>query len=309
LPYVVVGNIVRVLAIVFAGEWFGQAAGSRVHDVSGILVFLVVLGLLLGTLALLRRVGFARAEDPVVSDGVEVGWSGPRPLVIALVVVVVASLVAGVASQLGLRQQRLLAGVRLADDGLSPIELPTYIGTEWVGRHVEVSEVEHEVLPADTGYSRKNYVAVADLKRQVFVSVVLSGRDRTSIHRPELCLVGQGWTITERLRHEFSSEGTVVPMTLLHIEHAARDLQGAPTQAHAILAYFFAGGDALEPTHAGMLWRDAYDRVRHLRADRWAYVVVQTMVVNGDEGAALTRMQEVVAGVWPALRTSPIFVK
>ena len=65
----------------------------------------------------------------------------------------------------------------LAADGLNPVELPAFLGTEWIGQRVEVSAVEREILPADTGFSRKNYAYVADRKQDVFLSIVLSGRD------------------------------------------------------------------------------------------------------------------------------------
>jgi len=42
--------------------------------------------------------------------------------------------------------------------------------------------------------------------------------------------------------------------------------------------------------------------VRYLRSDRWAYVVVQTKILQGNEAEALGRMQEVLAGVWPTIR-------
>jgi hypothetical protein len=168
---------------------------------------------------------------------------------------------------------------------------------------VDVSDVERTLLPADTGYSRRNYVSLADLRRQVFVSVVLSGRDRTSIHRPELCLIGQGWSITGRGRHEFSAGSESVPVTLLTVEHAvAGAKQGG---VRSLLAYWFVGSEAVEPTHFGMMAREASDRLRHLRADRWAYVVVQTVIIGGDETGALARMQEVLAGVWPEIRSKP----
>ncbi|MCA0367465.1 MAG: hypothetical protein LCH57_05305, partial [Proteobacteria bacterium] len=72
------------------------------------------------------------------------------------------------------------AGVRLAADGLNPVELPAFLGTEWIGQRVEVSPVEREILPPDTGYSRRWYANLADRRRDVFLSIVLSGRDRTS---------------------------------------------------------------------------------------------------------------------------------
>jgi EpsI family protein len=227
--------------------------------------------------------------------------------VVLAVTVVAAFGVCLAAARLDARPPQSLAGVRLQADGVSPAQLPEFVGTEWVGRSVAVTEVERTVLPADTGYARRNYVSIGDTGRQVFVSVVLSGRDRTSIHRPELCLVGQGWTIAGRLRHEFLAGGEVLPVTLLRVEHAVVDPRtGGAGAVRSLLAYWFVGGDALEPTHAGMQLRDAYDRLRYLRADRWAYVVVQTGVLHGDEAEALARLQEVLGGVWPVIRSGRV---
>jgi EpsI family protein len=194
-------------------------------------------------------------------------------------------------------------GVRLTEDGRNPAELPSFIGTEWIGRRVDVTAMEQEILPADTGYSRKNYVSLASVDRQVFVSIVLSGRDRTSIHRPELCLVGQGWTIAARSSYEFTVGGSTVPATLLRVEHAGVDVQGRPVKLVAFFAYWFVGGSSLEPTHQGMLWRDVRNRLTHFQSDRWAYVVVQSVLTTGGEQAAFARMQEIVAGTWPVIRT------
>jgi EpsI family protein len=303
LPYVVLGNIARVLSVVLVGEWFGQAAGERAHDWSGVLVFLAVLGLLLATVPLLRRFGFKPADTVDETKPEAVPPSRVQPWLVAVGVVIAATAVCLAAMRLDARPPRSMPGVRLQPDGVSPAEPPAFIGAEWVGQSVAVTEVEHAVLPADTGFSRRNYVSISDRGRQVFVSVVLSGRDRTSIHRPELCLVGQGWTIISRFRHEFPLDGETVPATVLRIEHAPVDLRAGPGPVHSLFAYWFVGGEALEPTHIGMQLRDTFDRVRHLRADRWAYVVVQTAVVQGDEVAALARMQEIMTGVWPSIRS------
>jgi exosortase len=311
LPYVVIGNIVRVLAIVVVGEKYGQTAGGRVHEASGVVVFLVVLGLLLATVALLRRVGFKPVEQSRVhateAEAPVVGASlFSRPWVVAATVVGVAGVVCLAAWRLDARQVGSVAGVRLTADGASPVDLPDFVGTGWMGRPIAVTEVEREVLPGDTGYSRKNYVSLSNVEKQVFVSVVLSGRDRTSIHRPELCLVGQGWTIAGRFRHEFQAGGEAVPATVLRVEHAAVDAQGRRVQVNALFAYWFVGGEAVVPTLPAMQWRDACDRLRHFRANRWAYVVVQSAVRAGDEPAALASMQEIVAGAWPEIRGEPV---
>jgi len=47
--------------------------------------------------------------------------------------------------------------------------------------------------------------------------------------------------------------------------------------------------------------RGAWDRLRHGRADRWAYVLAQTDAADGDE-AALARLQAVLDGTLPAFQ-------
>jgi EpsI family protein len=190
------------------------------------------------------------------------------------------------------------SGVRLSADGVNPVELPAFLGTEWIGRRTEITAVEREVLPADTGFARRNYVNVQSAQA-VFFSVVLSGRDRTSIHRPELCLIGQGWSIRDRSRRALrwaGGSGAVVPATVLRTEQAMREGRTMP----ALTAYWFVSSEGAVATHWERLLRDAWSRVRHGRADRWAYVLMQTDGTEGD-AAALARMEAVLAGVWPAV--------
>ena len=201
-------------------------------------------------------------------------------------------------------------GVVLAADGQNPVELPAFLGTEWIGRRAEVTAVERELLPPDTGFARKNYVAVADPTKQVFLSVVLSGRDRTSIHRPEICLVGQGWTITGVKRAAFrggagagarAGEGPgTFPATVLGVRREVTTASGRAVVPH-VVAYWFVGGDAVVATHGRRMALDAWNRVAHARADRWAYVLMQTDAADGEE-AALARMQAVLDGTLPAFQ-------
>ncbi len=55
-------------------------------------------------------------------------------------------------------------------------------------------------------------------------------------------------------------------------------------------------------THGQRLARDAWNRVAHARADRWAYGLVQTDASDG-ETAALARMQAVLEGALPSVQT------
>jgi len=198
-------------------------------------------------------------------------------------------------------------GVLLQAGGQDPVELPSFLAGGWMGRDVPVSATELSVLPPDTGYSRKHYVWMHDPACQVFVSIVLSGRDRTSIHRPELCLLGQGWTIEGRFGHGFAFPGPgrrIVPATVLRVRREVPGTRGGRTAVPSLMAYWFVGHDRVVASHWSRMWWSAVDRLRRLQSSRWAYVVVQTTALDG-ETAALARLQTVLDQTLPAFEMPP----
>ncbi len=318
LPYAFVGNVARILAIIVAAEWQGQRAGAFVHEWFGPVVFVIVLGLVQATVWLMERrrprSDFAPAsggESHVLRDfapGAASGASEPSNLLGyratwgAVTVVVLAAVgVVFAARALDRVQVDARTGVKLAADGLNPVALPNFIGLDWVGQNAAVSAVEREVLPPDTGFSRKNYVSLRDRRQSVFLSIVLSGRDRTSIHRPELCLVGQGWTIRGRSAHEFAVDGVKFPATVLRIEREVTNARGEVAKLPALLVYWFVGADRIVASQGERVFYTSLDRVRHLQAHRWAYVLMQTHALDG-EAAALRRIDEVLAGTLPTFQ-------
>jgi EpsI family protein len=220
---------------------------------------------------------------------------------VALTVLLSAVVCAGFSHRLDALPVRTDTGVFLAEDGRNPVDLPAFVGTDWIGRRVEVSAVELEILPPDTGFARRNYVALQDPRQQVFLSIVLSGRDRSSLHRPELCVEGQGWTIKGSFPHRFEGllpGGAALPATVLRLERTVKD-GGKPVPS--LLAYWFVSSDTVVATHWERMLRGAWDRLRHGRADRWAYVLAQTGAEAG-EAAALARLQELLGGTLPAFQ-------
>lgn len=330
LPYAFVGNVARILAIIVAAEWQGQHAGAFVHEWFGPVVFVIVFGLVQTTVWVIERrgrsesEGEARAasaagdhapesagESHVLRDfasGAASGASAPsnrfsyRAAWGSVAAVVLAAAGVAVATRaLDRVQVDARTGVKLAADGLNPVTLPNFIGLDWAGQNAAVSAVERGVLPPDTGFSRKNYVSLHDRRQSVFLSIVLSGRDRTSIHRPELCLVGQGWTIRGRSTHEFSVGAVKFPATVLHIEREVTNARGEVAKLPALLVYWFVGADRIVASHWERVFYTSLDRVRHLQAHRWAYVLMQTHALDG-EAAALKRIDEVLAGALPAFQ-------
>ena len=291
LPAVFIGNVVRIAAIIFVAQGFGQAAGARVHESFGFLIFFIVLGLVMATVAMLRRFDkkaatlqpvIARMPDPVTPQSAV--WR------VAAIVVLAAAGVVLIARQMDALPPAESVGLRLLADGVNPAGLPVFLGTEWMGANVDVTPVERDILPPDTGFSRKLYARLGDARQSVLVSIVLSGRDRSSIHRPELCLQGLGWTVLGSEEHEFVAGGRAWPATVLYLERQGT----ARRPVTALVAYWFVGGKSSAATTAGRMLREAWDRLFHWRRNRWAYVLVQTGAGDGGE-AALARMQEVTA--------------
>lgn len=219
-------------------------------------------------------------------------------------VVVACAVVAGATVKLDALTVSPRTGIKLAPDGLNPVALPNAIGLDWVGQAAEVSAIEREVLPPDTGFSRKNYVSLLDRRNQVFLSIVLSGRDRTSIHRPELCLVGQGWTIRGSTPHAFTrpdDKKLLVPATVLRIDREFTDARGQKQHVPALFAYWFVGADKIVPSSSERVLYTSLDRLLHLESHRWAYVLAQTHALDGEE-AALARIQAVLDGTLPGFQ-------
>jgi exosortase len=321
-PAAFVGNVARIFLIIVAAAWKGQRAGTVVHDWFGFLIFLIVLGLVLAAVALIQRwwpevarakTAPAAAEEPAAGEPA----GGRTRLVAAGLVFAAAGLLMLAAYRLDAVQVNPRTGVRLAADGINPVTLPDLLGLDWAGRPVEVSAVERDLLPPDTGFSRKRYVSLRDPKQWVFLSIVLSGRDRTSIHRPEICLVGQGWTITGRVGHAFDwphvaaqgdvrarPPGLTVPATVLRIEHEFTTPAGQKVRVPALFAYWFVGADRVVASNWERVFYASFDRLRHQQSHRWAYVVVQTLAADGD-APAFARMQEVLNGTLPVFEEFP----
>jgi exosortase len=309
LPLVFAGNVVRIVAIVGAAQVGGSKWGDRVHELMGYGVFVIVLGgvlLAAGMLARIRPqwvIGEPGARSPPPGDGTrDSRRNGGGGWLVAGVAIAAVGVAASFLVHFSRLPARGRAGITLSPDGRSPPELPTFIGDDWIGKRTEVTEFERQLLPPDTGFSRKTYVSLADPSQQTLVSIVLSGRDRTSIHRPELCLIGQGWTILGTSTREFDYPGRAAPFpaTLLRVENTVVTRAGR-TRVPGLAAYYFVGGDFIVATYWERLWRDAWNRVFHGRSDRWAYVLVLTYARDGD-AAGLERIKLVLNSTIPTFQ-------
>jgi exosortase len=304
-PLVYIGNVLRISTIIVAAQWGGQAWGDRMHAVMGFGVFIVVVG---GVIAAAEAVGrrmpqwttesAREAETQTRAPGVK---RGQVPLAVA--VVFLAAVDGLFLSHLAALPPDESRGVILSNGGASPTELPTYLGMNWMGHRVDPEPVELAILPPDTGFSRKFYVNLDEPSQHVLLSIVLSGRDRTSIHRPELCVVAQGWTLVHSSLHHFAYPGRPdagFDATVLSVRHDINGPQGRRTMPN-IIAYWFVGDERIVASQATRMFCDAWSRLAHGRAPRWAYVYLQTDSGDGEE-AGLARIQSILSSALPSFQ-------
>ncbi|MDZ4199995.1 MAG: exosortase-associated EpsI family protein [Kiritimatiellia bacterium] len=134
-----------------------------------------------------------------------------------------------------------------------------------------MSYEEWDVLPKDTEFLKSQYTRDEET---LFVSIVLSGRDRESIHRPERCLVGQGLTITRRVVIPATlKDGRSIRLMVIEYQRPYQTAEG-PRVHYGYYSYWFVGVGRETHSHwARMFWL-AWDRVINSVAHKWAYVSI-----------------------------------
>jgi hypothetical protein len=158
------------------------------------------------------------------------------------------------------------------------MDLPVIVG-DYFGVEGKISEGELEILPKDTEFARRNY----DDGRghHIECSIVLSGAEQRSIHRPEVCLVGQGWTI-------IGQEYIPVPLPSGHkmmarkltLERRMTEPDGGVVTVRAFYVYWFVGQNVTTPSEMMRILLNNWDRAVHNRAHRWAYVSLFSLITD-----------------------------
>jgi hypothetical protein len=167
---------------------------------------------------------------------------------------------------------------------------------------------EYDALPHDTEFVKSIYTNEA--ASQVFVSIVLSGKERDSIHRPERCLVGQGNTIVnQHFWNVLIPQVVDVPLegrkplkvALLETTRNYRGADGERKTYYGYYAYWFVGQHRETPSHyARMLWL-AWDRVVHSIGNKWAYIAISGDRTSQDSDAYKQEIIDFVQKLHPHL--------
>jgi hypothetical protein len=151
---------------------------------------------------------------------------------------------------------------------------------------LERDAAEKELLPTDTQMVKMQYrspgrPADRDLAQ---VTLVLAGAERRSIHRPEVCLDGQGWTLLDsRIVPVEISPGQFLNVKDLLVEREMRRADGTPKMLQAHYVYWFIGTDVTTPSNAVRVWLTTWDNIARNVNHRWAYASITAWVTDNLE--------------------------
>lgn len=220
---------------------------------------------------------------------------------------------------------RISASQRLGKPGLKLVDEPTFMADvdaakgvtnrvavrkqtaylpsevlEYRSQVEDITPLEINWLPKDTLFGRRRYRSSDGF--EVLTSIVLMGIDRTSIHKPQFCLEGQGWRIGK-------SEIIGIPVARPHpyelnvmkltTSKQFADREGKPRTATGFYLYWFVADNQLTASHGERMWWMARDLVRTGVLQRWAYVSFFAACWAGQEEETLRRLKEVIAASVP----------
>ena len=332
IPLAIIGNIFRIFSICLVANWFGQeAAMGFYHDYSGYVVFLVGVslmveaGVLIGKLdgavlrwgflpEWLRDVSATRAVAAEVLKAprmVFVVVFGTLFLMAGLVVLklgvpppsyesadfVARSLPERISGFTGdvpwfCHNEQCLSAVeekQLREKGKQATD--GFVCPSCGAKMHESSLGEFTVLPKDTVILKRTYKAGDELVNAV--SMVIAGRRRGSIHRPELCLPAQGFAMTDARRVAVHVAGGL-PSKVRKIT-----VQRADGRRFSLVYWFFCKNRE-SCSHTDRILSDIWDRSVHNRINRWVMVAVNVSSdLDSEEG--MERFEKFLSELCPQI--------
>jgi hypothetical protein len=163
-----------------------------------------------------------------------------------------------------------------------------------------------DYLPKDTSFAQRRYFAPDGFA--VNANIVLMGLDRTSIHKPEYCLPGQGWSIDQRTNVILSIGGAQpyqLQVAKWGITNFFQDADGKKREVRGLYVFWFVARNEETTSHWQRVKWMTLDLLRTGVLQRWAYVSYFAVCEPGQEDAAFERMKNLIAASVPEFQLPP----
>jgi len=230
------------------------------------------------------------------------------------VAAVVLALTASAAAYLGTLESRQKLGkpaVRLTNEPIYYVEggastnPPVLLSSNHVylpervldfrSQSAPISQATVATLPKDTMFAHRFYARSNGL--MIDCQVVLTGADRSSIHNPQYCLKGSGFTMAEEPRTIRISRPHPYDLPVMKM-NLKRPRPGGGVET-AVFVYWFVSDGELTASHWDRMWWMTRDMLKTGVLQRWAYVMCYAPCAPDDEEATFERMKEFIAGAVP----------
>jgi hypothetical protein len=169
-----------------------------------------------------------------------------------------------------------------------------WLPDEIIGCHSEVRELSDEekrILPPDTTKLSKSYIETSlpeniGRYRSLSVTLILAGADKRSLHKPEICLAAQGWTITKSEPVKLKTTGGELEVMHLSLSRQVQSDREKPVFQRAHYVYWWVARHESTAFSNKRLLISAYNNIFKNLNDRWGYPSIMVLADEryGDEG-------------------------
>lgn len=322
LPLAIAGNLVRMVLLALGSIWLGTdvAIGRSVdgeevvslfHELAGYAVFVVALAGMFSLSSALEGRHWKRwkktkpapaCPPPATPPMIQAHWSQMNRG-LTIVAIGCATLV-------------LCSGI-VPPPGLSPpgvnMNLPLSIASAQ-GQEFPMTQRERDGLAADITLSRNGYIGTDG--QQWIATIVLSGETRRGLHRPDVCLPGQGWGIMDRQQIPIQMpDGSELSAMMLRVYRDSKDpATGQFIRQRGINLFWYQGyGGVTTPNYYKHVFDTYFDSIFKRLNHRWALVSFFTQLPDSRtdsmdgmaEAKALLDLQQFIGEIGPTIIHPP----
>jgi hypothetical protein len=163
-----------------------------------------------------------------------------------------------------------------------------------------------DFLPPDTSFAGRLYSAPDGFRIQN--TIILMGTDRTSIHKPDYCLPGQGWNIKNKSLVNIPVAGAPsyqLPVAKWVLGNSFQTADGQKQEVGGLYVFWFVADGEQTPDNYQRMWWQGRDLLRTGVLQRWAYVSYFSVCAPGQEEATFERMKNLIAHSVPEYQFPP----
>ncbi len=193
-----------------------------------------------------------------------------------------------------------IKATRIPGSVMMKIDLPERV-LGFTSSNVPESEIVLDYLPKDTSFAER-YYTLPDGSPGIYATIILMGADRTSIHRPEYCLLGQGWNLDKKTEVRVPIERPrhyELPVMRWDISTTVKTPDGRKQELHGLYLFWFVADNEQTTGNVQLQCYLVRDLLLKGVLQRWACISLFSICAPGQEEATFARMKELVAASVP----------